>query len=54
MAECGNTVSSSIPMALGQALAQNRLHNGAKVLLSGFGVGASWASCLVEWSDGVA
>ncbi len=52
MAECGNTVSSSIPMALGQVLVQKRLRNGAKVLLSGFGVGASWASCLVEWADG--
>jgi 3-oxoacyl-[acyl-carrier-protein] synthase-3 len=49
MAECGNTVSSSIPLALVQVLAQNRLHRGAKVLLSGFGVGASWATCLVEW-----
>lgn len=50
MAECGNTVSSSIPMALVQALAQKRLRCGAKVILSGFGVGASWATCLVEWA----
>ena len=49
MAECGNTVSSSIPMALEQAMAQKRLERGAKVLLSGFGVGTSWATCLVEW-----
>jgi 3-oxoacyl-[acyl-carrier-protein] synthase-3 len=49
MSECGNTVSSSIPMALAQGLAQKRLRCGAKVMLSGFGVGASWATCLVEW-----
>jgi 3-oxoacyl-[acyl-carrier-protein] synthase-3 len=50
MAECGNTVSSSIPLALVQAMAQNKLRRGAKVLLAGFGVGASWATCLVEWA----
>ncbi|MEI8287831.1 MAG: ketoacyl-ACP synthase III [Verrucomicrobiota bacterium] len=50
MAQCGNTVSSSIPMALGQMLAQHRLQPGAKVMLSGFGVGTSWATCIVEWA----
>jgi 3-oxoacyl-[acyl-carrier-protein] synthase-3 len=50
MADCGNIVSSSIPMALEKALAQKRLMPGARVLLSGFGVGASWASCLVKWA----
>lgn len=40
----GNTVSSSIPMMLAQHL------NPAwsKVLLCGFGVGLSWATCLLE------
>ncbi len=50
MGDCGNIVSSSIPMALGRALEQRRLPRGARVLLSGFGVGASWASCLLEWT----
>ena len=49
MAQCGNTVSSSIPMALGQLIAQNRLQRGAKIMLSGFGVGTSWATCILEW-----
>ena len=40
----GNTVSSSVPMLLAQHL-QPEWH---KVLLCGFGVGLSWATCLLE------
>ena len=50
MAECGNTVSTSIPLALAHARDRGQLRSGARVLLTGFGVGASWASCLVEWA----
>lgn len=51
MAECGNTVSASIPLALIHALERRQLRSGARVLLAGFGVGASWASCLVQWIE---
>ncbi len=51
MAECGNTVSTSIPLALIHALEGGQLASGARVLLAGFGVGASWASCLLEWIE---
>jgi 3-oxoacyl-[acyl-carrier-protein] synthase-3 len=40
----GNTVSSSVPMMLAQYL-QPQWN---KVLLCGFGVGLSWATCLLE------
>ena len=40
----GNTVSSSIPMMLAQYLQPQW----RKVLLCGFGVGLSWATCLLE------
>ena len=40
----GNTVSSSIPMMLAQYLQPQW----SKVLLCGFGVGLSWATCLLE------
>jgi 3-oxoacyl-[acyl-carrier-protein] synthase-3 len=46
--ECGNTVSSSIPMALTQMKEQGQLKAGAKLLLMGFGVGYSWAGCVVH------
>lgn len=41
----GNTVSSSIPLVL-----ERRMDDAAlkRVILSGFGVGLSWASCLLE------
>jgi 3-oxoacyl-[acyl-carrier-protein] synthase-3 len=51
MSEIGNTVSSTIPIALRQALDANVLKPGMKVMLSGFGVGYSWASMGIEWSD---
>lgn len=45
IAEYGNTVSSSIPLMLKQHVRERR-HR--RLLLSGFGVGFSWGSCLVE------
>ena len=49
MGHCGNTVSSTIPIALANASAEGRLRSGARVLLAGFGVGYSWVSAMVRW-----
>ena len=46
----GNTVSSTIPLALEQVLKSGRLQPGMKVLLAGFGVGYSWGGCILEWN----
>ena len=46
--DCGNTVSSSIPIALKYASICGRLRPGATVALAGFGVGLSWAATLVR------
>ncbi len=46
--DCGNTVSSSIPLALQHAILQKRIQRGAKVMLVGFGVGLSWAATVIE------
>ena len=51
MGHCGNTVSSTIPIALKHAVLEGRLHPGALVMLVGFGVGYSWGATLVRWSD---
>jgi len=45
MDHCGNTVSSSIPIALYEAAKQDRLKNNNNLILAGFGVGYSWAAC---------
>ncbi len=49
ISETGNTVSSSIPIALTDALKEDRIRKGDKVMLVGFGVGYSWASCVIDW-----
>ena len=45
----GNTVSCTIPIALKEAERSGRLRPGMRVMLVGFGVGYSWAACLVQW-----
>jgi 3-oxoacyl-[acyl-carrier-protein] synthase-3 len=43
LAETGNTISSTIPNILAGMIQEGRT-NGKKVLISGFGVGLSWAT----------
>jgi 3-oxoacyl-[acyl-carrier-protein] synthase-3 len=50
MRHCGNTVSSSIPIAIRHALLEGRLQRGDRVVLVGFGVGYSWGAVLLRWS----
>lgn len=45
---CGNTVSSSIPLALHGAMQKKVIGRGSKVMLVGFGVGFSWAATVIE------
>lgn len=49
LSETGNTVSSSIPIALSMAEHAGTLKTGMKVMLLGFGVGLSWGGLLLEW-----
>ncbi len=46
---CGNTVSSTIPLALFQAMEEGKIRSGSKVLLAGFGVGLSWTGTIVQF-----
>jgi len=47
--DCGNTVSSTIPIALYKLRLEGRLNKGCSLMLIGFGVGYSWAACLVNF-----
>ena len=47
LADCGNTVSSSIPIALRQWRAEPQWFVGKRTLLLGFGVGYSWGGCVL-------
>ncbi len=49
--DCGNTVSSSIPIALKRASEDGVLRAGQLVMLVGFGVGYSWGAALVRWHE---
>lgn len=48
----GNTSSGSIPLALSDAKADGRLHEGQLVLMTGMGAGLTWGSGLIEWTAG--
>lgn len=47
--ETGNTVSSTLPIALKNALDKNLFAHGNNVLLTGFGVGYSWGGCILKF-----
>jgi len=48
MENVGNTVSSTIPIALHEAIKCGRAKKGNTILLSGFGVGLSWAATTIK------
>ena len=45
----GNTVSSSIPLAIHQAEKNGALKRGMKVLLAGFGIGLTWGGTVINY-----
>lgn len=49
LSDCGNTVSSTIPIALHHALKEGRIKKGSKILIAGFGVGLSCASTVLTF-----
>ena len=47
----GNTVSSTIPLLLEELMQDGKLDQGGKVLISGFGVGLSWATGILDFKE---
>lgn len=45
----GNTSAASIPIALCEAIEQERIHDKDRIALVGFGGGLTWASMIIEW-----
>lgn len=45
----GNTVSSTVMIALKQCLEAGTIHEGTKVMVSGFGVGLSWGGTILRF-----
>jgi 3-oxoacyl-[acyl-carrier-protein] synthase-3 len=52
MERVGNTVSSTIPIALSDAAESGRLKDGQRIMVVGFGVGYSWAATVLRWRMG--
>jgi 3-oxoacyl-[acyl-carrier-protein] synthase-3 len=50
--DVGNTVSSTIPIALERAHAKGLIH-GTRMVLCGFGVGLSWGGCTYRLRNGI-
>jgi 3-oxoacyl-[acyl-carrier-protein] synthase-3 len=50
--DCGNTVSSTIPIVLQHLAETGRLSQGDRIMTVGFGVGYSWGANLMTWSPG--
>lgn len=48
MENVGNTVSSSIPIVLAEAIKSGKAKKGQSILLAGFGVGLSWAATIIK------
>src|SRR5712692_5353816 len=45
----GNTSAASIPIALCEAIAEGRVHQGSHLALVGFGAGLSWGAAVLHW-----
>jgi 3-oxoacyl-[acyl-carrier-protein] synthase-3 len=45
----GNTTAASIPIALTEAVEENKIKNNSLVCLAAFGSGFTWASSLIRW-----
>lgn len=47
----GNTSAGTIPVALTEALEENRIKPGDYVLMASFGAGLTWGAGLVQWGE---
>lgn len=45
----GNTVASTIPIALKDAFEKNKIKRGDKILLAGFGLGYTWGATVIKF-----
>lgn len=46
---CGNVSAASVPILLDDVNRKGMLQRGDKIILSGFGGGLTWGTCLIEW-----
>ena len=44
-----NTTAASIPIALSDAYENKLLNKGDNLIMTAFGAGFTWGSCLIKW-----
>ncbi|MDX1977514.1 MAG: beta-ketoacyl-ACP synthase III [Pseudanabaenaceae cyanobacterium bins.68] len=49
LAAYGNTSAASIPLALDQAIANQQIQPGDRIMIAGFGAGLSWGAAIFYW-----
>ncbi len=49
IARYGNTSAASVPLALDEAIADDRVRPGDRIVMSGFGAGLTWGTALFAW-----
>ena len=47
----GNTTAGTIPIAINEAVRDNRIKDGDYILLASFGAGFTWGSVLIKWES---
>ena len=47
----GNTTAGTIPIALNEAVNENRINDGDLILLAAFAAGFTWGSILIRWES---
>uniref|UniRef100_A0A1C9C8T6 Beta-ketoacyl-[acyl-carrier-protein] synthase III n=1 Tax=Schimmelmannia schousboei TaxID=173468 RepID=A0A1C9C8T6_9FLOR len=49
LSQYGNTSAASIPLALDEALAENKIKKDDIIVISGFGAGLTWGTVIIKW-----
>lgn len=49
----GNTSTASVPIALCEAIEQERVHPNDNIVMVGFGAGLTWAATVIKWVEPV-
>uniref|UniRef100_A0A1Z1MSD0 Beta-ketoacyl-[acyl-carrier-protein] synthase III n=1 Tax=Palisada sp. TaxID=1955416 RepID=A0A1Z1MSD0_9FLOR len=51
LSKYGNTSAASIPLALDEALLENKIADNDIVVIAGFGAGLTWGTVVVKWKE---
>lgn len=49
LANYGNTSAASIPLALDEAVREDKIKSGDTIVTSGFGAGLTWGAAVFQW-----